>query len=65
MPEMYFKQCAFTYSALGPFTKDKKRIEIFMQTGNTGYINKNDLDKAWFQMIWRMVNHVKQNQINF
>ena len=49
MPEMYLKQCSFTYSALGPFTRNKKRIEIFMQTGNTDYINKNDLDKAWFQ----------------
>ena len=45
---MYLKQCGFTYSALGPFTKDKKRIEIFMQTGNIDYINKNDLHKAWF-----------------
>ena len=30
MPEMQLKQCAFTYSACGSFTKDKERIEKFM-----------------------------------
>ena len=28
----------FTYSAYGPFTKNKERIQKFMQTGNTDYI---------------------------
>ena len=32
------KQPGFTYSACGPFTKNKKRIEKFMQTGNTDFI---------------------------
>ena len=27
MPEMHLKQLAFTYSAFGPFTKNKERIE--------------------------------------
>ena len=49
MPEMHLKQPRFTYSACGPFTKNKERIEKFMQTGNTKYIYKNDLDKACFQ----------------
>ena len=49
MPEMYLKEPGFTYSACGPFTKDKKRIEKFMQTGNTDFIYKNELDKACFQ----------------
>ena len=35
MPEMHLKQPGFTYSACGPFTKNKERIEKFMQTGNT------------------------------
>ena len=35
MPEMHLKQAGFTYSAFGPFTKNKERIEKFMQTGNT------------------------------
>ena len=27
MPEMYLKLPGFTYSAFGPFTKNKKRIQ--------------------------------------
>ena len=27
MPEMHLKQLGFTYSACGPFTKNKERIE--------------------------------------
>ena len=49
MPEMHLKQLGFTYSACGPFTKNKERIEKFMQTGNTDFIYKNELDKACFQ----------------
>ena len=49
MPEMHLKQPDFTYSASGPFTKNKERIEKFMQTGNTDFIYKNELDKACFQ----------------
>ena len=30
MPEMHLQQSGFTYSACGPFTKDKERIEKFM-----------------------------------
>ena len=50
MPEMHLKQPGFTYSACGPFTKNKERIEKFMQTGNTDFIYKNELDKACFQI---------------
>ena len=39
----------FTYSACGPFTRNKKRIEKFMATGNTDFIYRNELDKACFQ----------------
>ena len=49
MPEMHLKQPGFTYSACSPFTKNKERIEKFMKTGNTDFINKNELDKACFQ----------------
>ena len=49
MPEMHLKQPRFTYSACGPFTKDKERIEKFMQTGNTYFVYRNELDKACFQ----------------
>ena len=46
MPEMHLKKPGFTYSAYGPFTKNKERIEKFMQTRNTDYIHKNDLNRA-------------------
>ena len=49
MPEMHLKQPDFTYSACGPFTKNKERIKKFMQTGNTDFIYKNELNKACFQ----------------
>ena len=49
MPEMHLKQLGFTYSVCGPFTKNKERIEKFMQTGDTNFIYKNELDKACFQ----------------
>ena len=39
----------FTYSAWCRFTKNKERIEKFMQTGNTDFIYKNKHDKACFQ----------------
>ena len=34
MPEMHLKQPGFTYSACGPFTKHKKRIQKFKETGD-------------------------------
>ena len=49
MPEMHLRQLGFTYSACGSLTKNIERIQKFMQTGNTAYIYKNDLDKACFQ----------------
>ena len=49
MPEMHLKQPGFTYRACGPFTKNKETIGNFMQTGNTNFIQKNELDKACFQ----------------
>ena len=38
IPEMHLKQTGFTCSACGPFTKNKERIQKFMQTGDTNYI---------------------------
>ena len=49
MPELPLKQHVFSYSACGPSTNNKKRIKKFMQTGDTNYIYKNELDKACFQ----------------
>ena len=49
MPEMHLRQLQFVYSACGPFTRHKKRIKKFKQTGDTRYIYRNELDKACFQ----------------
>ena len=49
MLEMYLKQPQFVYSAYGSFTRHKKIIKKFKQTGDTRYIYKNELDKACFQ----------------
>ena len=55
MPEMHLKQSTlldksgFTYSACGPFTNNKEKIEKFMQTGNTNFTYKNELDEPSFQ----------------
>ena len=45
MPELHLKQPRFTCSACGPFTKNKQRIEKLMETRDTNYIYRNDLDK--------------------
>ena len=48
MSEMYLRQPQFTYSACGPFTKHKQRIQKFKETGDTNFIYKNQLEKACF-----------------
>ena len=47
MPEMHLRQTQFVYSACGPFTKNEERIQKFKKAGNTSYIYKNELDKAF------------------
>ena len=49
MPEMHLKQPGFTYSCCGSFTTNKERIKKIMQTGNTDFIYKNELDKVYFK----------------
>ena len=49
MPELRLKQPGFTYSACGPFNRNKEEIEKFMQTGNIDFIYRNELEKAYFQ----------------
>ena len=53
MPEMHLKQPGFTYSACGPFTKNKERIEKVMQTF---LFIKMNLIKLVFNMIWLTEN---------
>ena len=47
-PEIHLKP-GFTYSPCSPFTRNKERIEKFMQTGNTDFIYRNELDRTCFQ----------------
>ena len=49
MPEIHLEQPGFTYSACGPFTKNKQKIQKFLQTSDTNYVYRNDLDKVCFQ----------------
>ena len=54
MPEMHLKQPRFTYSACGPFTRNKERIQKFKETRNRNYVYKNELERPVFSMIWFM-----------
>ena len=56
MPEMHLKQPGFTYSVCGTFTKNKERIEKFMQTGIQTLFIKMNLIRLVFNIIWLMVN---------
>ena len=49
MCEMHSMQPGFTYSACGPFTKNKERIQKFKETGSSRYIFQNELDKVCFK----------------
>ena len=46
MPEMHLR---FTYSAYGPFSKNKERIQKFKETGDSRHIYQNELNEACFQ----------------
>ena len=49
IPEMDLRQPRFTYSACGPFTKNKEKIHKFKETGDSRYIYQNELDKVYFE----------------
>ena len=48
MPQLHLKQPGFTYSACGPFTKHRERIQKFRETGNLKHLSRNELDKTCF-----------------
>ena len=54
MPEMHLKQPGFTYSACRPFTKNKERIEKFMQMKIQILFTETNSIKLVFNMIWLM-----------
>ena len=49
MFEMHLRKPGFIYSACGPFTKNKKRIQKFKETGDSRYVDQHELDKVCFQ----------------
>ena len=49
MSGTHFKRPGSTYSSCGPFTKKKEIIQKFKETGGSGYIYQNKLDKTLFQ----------------
>ena len=49
MSEMHLKQPGFTYTAFGPFTENKERVQKSKATGDSRYIYQSELDKACFQ----------------
>ena len=52
--EIHLKQRGFTYSACGPFTKNKEIIQKFKETGDTNYNYKNELEWLIFNMsVWK------------
>ena len=63
MSEMHLKQPDFTYSVCGPFTKNKQRIQKYMETGDAKYIYRNELDKVCFQhdMAYNLKRFKKKN----
>ena len=48
MPEPHLKEPWFTYSACGPVTKHRERIQKFRETNELKHFNRNELDKACF-----------------
>ena len=48
IPELNSKQPEFSFSACGPFTKPRDRIQKFRETGNLRDLYSNELDKSCF-----------------
>ena len=49
MSEIHLRQLGFTYSACGPFRKNKERVQKFNKTGDSQHIYQNKLNKVCFQ----------------
>ena len=54
MPEMHSRQPQFVYSACGPFTKNKERIQKFKEKEIQAIFTKMNWIKHAFNMIWLM-----------
>ena len=47
--DTFMSEMHLAYSACGPFTKNKERIQKFKETRDSRCIYQNELDKACFQ----------------
>ena len=47
-PELHLKQQVFAYSASGPFTKHRERIQKFRETGDLKHLCRNELEQVCF-----------------
>ena len=54
MPEMHLKKTGFTYSACGPLTKNKERIQKFKEQDIQIIFIKMNLIRLVFNTTWRM-----------
>ena len=54
IPELHLKQAGFTYSACGPFTKHRERIQKFRGTGNLKHLHGNELEN----LVLLMMQHI-------
>ena len=52
MPEVHLKQSEFTYSACGPFTKNKERIQNLKKQVIQDIFTKMNYVKLVFNIIW-------------
>ena len=57
MPEMHLKQPWFTYSACGPCTRNKERIENLCREDTQILFSQMSLIKLLFNVIGLMINH--------
>ena len=64
MPEMHLKQPGFTYSACGPFTKNKERIQSLKKQVIKIIFTRMILIKLVFNTIQLMVN-IEHNRLKF
>ena len=48
MPELHLKQPGFTYTACGPFSKHRERIQKFRETGHLKHSYRKELEKGCF-----------------
>ena len=56
MPQMHLKQPGFTYSACGPFSRNKKKLKSLCRQETQILFTEMSLIKLALNMIWLMTN---------